>query len=462
MDEQLFIVLTLLFTPLAFLILLAVILASLGKSLGLRRKYADLMLKIFKWGQERIALYNETHRKQYSRSESEEEEEDDEELIRGEKENGHDQQVIRRDISISAMGGLKMPSQRPEYDITNLKKEFHISDIMYFAKCGVEAVIEDDVTQCFTAEELKSWNFLTRTTLGYQFISVRLTILWCLGCFVRYFILLPFRVLVLCTGLSWLILSTAIIGYLPESNLKKRLNKRASLMSHRMLARACSAVLTFHNRENIAKNGICVANHTSPIDVIILSCDSCYAMVGQAHNGFLGIVQRALSRATSHIWFERSEVRDRHLVARRLKEHVDNEDKLPILIFPEGTCINNTSVVMFKKGSFEVGSTIYPVAIKYDPRFGDAFWDSSKMGMLSHVFQILTSWALVADVWYLPPMVKNVNEDAVTFANRVKKEIARRGGLVDLEWDGQLKRMRVKDSWKSKPQEEFSKLLKVE
>jgi hypothetical protein len=29
-----------------------------------------------------------------------------------------------------------------------------------------------------------------------------------------------------------------------------------------------------------------------------------------------------------------------------------------------GTCINNTSVMMFKKGSFEVGGTIYPVAIK--------------------------------------------------------------------------------------------------
>lgn len=33
-------------------------------------------------------------------------------------------------------------------------------------------------------------------------------------------------------------------------------------------------------------------------------------------------------------------------------------------MFPEGTCINNTSVMQFKKGSFEVGSVIYPVAIK--------------------------------------------------------------------------------------------------
>jgi len=48
----------------------------------------------------------------------------------------------------------------------------------------------------------------------------------------------------------------------------------------------------------------------------------------------------------------------------RLREHVSNPINPPILVFPEGTCINNTSVMQFKKGSFEVGSVIYPVAIK--------------------------------------------------------------------------------------------------
>ena len=78
----------------------------------------------------------------------------------------------------------------------------------------------------------------------------------------------------------------------------------------------------------------------------------------------------------------------------RLKEHVDDPTKLPILIFPEGTCINNTSVMQFKKGSFEVGGTIYPVAIKYDPIFGDAFWNSSENGMASYIYLMMTSWAI--------------------------------------------------------------------
>ena len=35
---------------------------------------------------------------------------------------------------------------------------------------------------------------------------------------------------------------------------------------------------------------------------------------------------------------------------------------------------------------------------------------------------------------YLPPMRRRESEEAVAFANRVKAEIARQGGLVDLMW----------------------------
>lgn len=37
---------------------------------------------------------------------------------------------------------------------------------------------------------------------------------------------------------------------------------------------------------------------------------------------------------------------------------------MSVFVSVTGTCINNTSVMMFKKGSFEIGGTIHPVAIK--------------------------------------------------------------------------------------------------
>lgn len=73
---------------------------------------------------------------------------------------------------------------------------------------------------------------------------------------------------------------------------------------------------------------------------------------------------------------------------------------------------------------------------------------------------MMTSWAVVCDIYYLPPMTREENESAIEFANRVKKAIAKAGGLVNLPWDGQVKRMKPKDEWKEKQQEDFTKRLK--
>lgn len=72
----------------------------------------------------------------------------------------------------------------------------------------------------------------------------------------------------------------------------------------------------------------------------------------------------------------------------------------------------------------------------------------------------MTSWAIVCDVWYLPPMYREEGETAIDFANRVKSVIAKQGGLVDLVWDGQLKRMKAKKEWKEIHQKNFAERLK--
>lgn len=331
-----------------------------------------------------------------------------------------------------------------------------------YVKTGVGSIIEDEVTQRFVAEDLKMWNLLTRTSMNFEFINIKLTVIWILGFFVRYCILLPGRMCILLVGFLFLAVGMKFVGILSEGEAKRRLYYQVYTVGFQILGGSLSAVVTYHNPDNKPKGGICVANHTSPIDVLILACDNAYALIGQLHGGVIGSFQRVLSRSSSHIWFERSESKDRDMVINRLKDHVEDPNKLPILIFPEGTCINNTSVMQFKKGSFEVGGTIYPVAIKYDPIFGDAFWNSSQNGMASYIYLMMTSWAIVCDVWYLPPMTRSEDENAVSFANRVKAEIARQGGLVDLMWDGNLKRNEVKSEWKAMQQEAFSHTLKVE
>lgn len=71
--------------------------------------------------------------------------------------------------------------------------EFSLSDAFYFYKKGVESIVDDQVTQRFSSEELASWNLLTRTNQNFRYISLRLTIIWGIGVFVRYCILFPLR-----------------------------------------------------------------------------------------------------------------------------------------------------------------------------------------------------------------------------------------------------------------------------
>ncbi|XP_064465737.1 glycerol-3-phosphate acyltransferase 3-like [Ornithodoros turicata] len=426
-------------------ILLLFVLSVTNTSLGLRKQYIRLLLKLFEYGRIKIERAN---RLRLLREESVDD------LASLESSPGvASTSAITRD-------GVLVGADQPLIDLPT--KEYHLGDITDFIKKGVEAIIDDVVTKRFATEELPSWNLLTRTNKNYTFVSFRLTVIWCIGCLVRYCLLFPMRVALTFVGMAWLICGTAVVGCFPEGRVKRFCYWHVSLITFRILARAVSAIVTYHNRENRAKSGgICVANHTSPIDVAMLASDNCYAMVGQTQGGFIGVIQTALNRAASHIWFERGEIRDRQAVARRLREHVQDPTKLPILIFPEGTCINNTSVMQFKKGSFEVGGTIYPAAIKYDARFGDAFWNSSKQNYILYLAMMMSSWAIVCDVWYLPPMHMRENESSVDFANRVKARIAEQGGLLDLNWDGALKRYNIKQEWREQQQKEFSQRLKI-
>ncbi|KAL6429806.1 hypothetical protein ACFW04_007589 [Cataglyphis niger] len=411
---------SLLLIPFLILLLAIVFLASIGKSLGVRRLYIKLLLALFEYGRQNIENVKKRNGNRDAEENLSTEEEFESPTIMEKNstetstktENGcagnsviarskdfilvpepemhnHKNHVqesnLRNDQQeTTTIDEIKEDSLDHKNSFETLKAGFAPTSCLDYIRAGVEAIIEDEVTSRFEAEELKNWNLLTRTNRYYEFISWKLTFIWMFGFVMRYCFLLPLRIFI------------------------------------------------------------------------------CFVGIGQRHGGFLGILQRALARASPHIWFERSEVKDREAVAKRLKKHVSDPTNPPILIFPEGTCINNTSVMQFKKGSFEVDSVIYPVAIKYDPRFGDAFWNSSRYSMIQYLYMMMSSWAIVCDVWYLPPMYRNEGESAIDFANRVKSVIARQGGLVDLQWDGQLKRMKPKKEWREKQQEEFSKRFKVE
>jgi len=89
------------------------------------------------------------------------------------------------------------------------------------------------------------------------------------------------------------------------------------------------------------------------------------------------------------------QVRDRAIVAKRMKAHVASADSTPLLIFPEGTCVNNEYCVMFKRGAFDLDASVYPIAIKYNKIFVDAFWNSRTQSFTNHLVRIAAMNCLI-------------------------------------------------------------------
>merc|ERR1712228_995183 len=150
-------------------------------------------------------------------------------------------------------------------------------------------------------------------------------------------------------------------------------------------------------------------------------------------------IQTELLKSLDCIWFNRSEQKDRKLAMARIKSHIADATKPRLLIFPEGTCVNNEYCIQFKKGAFSLGAEICPVAIKYNKSFIDAYWISRQRSFPRHVMDIMTSWAMVVEVHYLEPQSKEENESDIEFSDRVKAMIAKAGGLKNVAWNGYLK-----------------------
>lgn len=393
--------------------------ATVGRRLKLRRKYVDLLDRVFEFASAKLP--------------SHEEEEEEEE--------GAD---IKKD------NDLVICPESPRLGSLSQEGSYTFEDSMPYLAAGMRAVVQDCVNKSFSPAELRTWNMLSRTMHKRSLrLSRSLTVFWVVGVVIRYLFLFPMRVLVLILSLGTLAVLCTAVGLLPDSNVKKKLNAKVIMWGFDFVAGSISVVARFHNKENRPTHGVAVANHCSPIDSMVLGTDQCYDMVGQRSKGILGMFMTAIGRSSSHIWFERGEAKERDSALQKLRKHAQNPKLPPILMYPEGACVNNTAVLQFKKGAFEIDSVIYPIAIRFDQRYGNAFWYQDTF--LQYIIEMMTSWAIVYDIWYLPPVYRKEKESAIAFAQRVKSLIAHRGGFVELAWDGFIKsQVQKKDVWEQK------------
>ncbi|PRQ19631.1 putative glycerol-3-phosphate 1-O-acyltransferase [Rosa chinensis] len=66
-------------------------------------------------------------------------------------------------------------------------------------------------------------------------------------------------------------------------------------------------------------------------------------------------------------------------------------------------------------------------------------WFWCRQSFTMHLLQLMTSWAVVCDVWYLESENIKSGETAIEFAERVRDIISVLAGLNKVLWDGYLK-----------------------
>ncbi|KAL9539589.1 hypothetical protein MBANPS3_010174 [Mucor bainieri] len=185
-----------------------------------------------------------------------------------------------------------------------------------------------------------------------------------------------------------------------------------------------------------------VANHTSYLDYILLGAHKFpHAVVMARHTGALGFLQNNGLNYLHSMCFDRANITERKDLSESLKKHVKSPDtwKNPMIIFPEGTCVNNKYAIRFQKGAFELGVKVCPVGIKYGRSFGDPYWDTRR-GFMHYAYYRMTRWMTTVDVVYCEPEVPRRGETAVEYGERIKDRIATSIGLEKVDFNGMAKR----------------------
>ncbi|KAL6776637.1 GPAT2 [Auxenochlorella protothecoides x Auxenochlorella symbiontica] len=317
-------------------------------------------------------------------------------------------------------------SEFPDHAGSNLLSD--VLDISSPLNDAASAIVDDSFLRCFTSAVDEPWNW-----------NFYLLPLWILGVVLRNAIIFPLRLLTLLLGALVFIVAFMVAEALPAKH-RTLAERRVVQFMAQIFVTSWTGVIRYHGPRPVSTaNRVWVANHTSMIDYAVLCAYTPFAAIMQLHPGWVGLFQKRYLNSLGCLYFNRTQAKDRTLVHQRMRDHVADPNSMPLLIFPEGTCVNNEYCVMFRKGAFDLGATVCPIAIKYNKIFVDAFWNSKRQSFTAHLLKIMRSWALVCDVYFLEPQSKQPGESSQEFAERVQAMIAKRARLTVAPWDGYLK-----------------------
>lgn len=178
---------------------------------------------------------------------------------------------------------------------------------------------------------------------------------------------------------------------------------------------------------------LAMAPHSTFFDVLAVAVMDAPSVVAKA-----GVAQvpgwGKLVQMTQPILVDRSDPNSRHNTIKQITdraEGAENPGWQQVLIFPEGTCTNRSSLITFQCGAFYPGVAVQPVVIRYDNEWDTVSWTWEGPGALQVLLTSLTQFYVNLSVEFMPVYQPNQQEvkDPKLFANNVRQVMADRLGV---------------------------------
>uniref|UniRef100_A0A8W7NYS1 EF-hand domain-containing protein n=1 Tax=Anopheles coluzzii TaxID=1518534 RepID=A0A8W7NYS1_ANOCL len=142
-----------------------------------------------------------------------------------------------------------------------------------------------------------------------------------------------------------------------------------------------------------------VSPHSSFLDAVIIYVTGLSSPLVRNADRNLG----KLIDYAQPIYVCREDPHSRQTTIREIIQRANSKEDWPqILIFPEGTCTNRTSLIKFKPGAFYPGVPIQPVLMRYPNKVDTVTWTWEGPNAIQLLWRTLTQFHTFCEIEFLP------------------------------------------------------------
>eukprot|EP00612_Vaucheria_litorea_P000215 CAMPEP_0171453280 /NCGR_PEP_ID=MMETSP0945-20130129/1053_1 /TAXON_ID=109269 /ORGANISM="Vaucheria litorea, Strain CCMP2940" /LENGTH=464 /DNA_ID=CAMNT_0011978119 /DNA_START=518 /DNA_END=1909 /DNA_ORIENTATION=- len=174
-----------------------------------------------------------------------------------------------------------------------------------------------------------------------------------------------------------------------------------------------------------------VSNHICPFEPIFLLYYTKASVLQRSEDSKVPIIGR-VQKALQVLFVDRKSEESRKGIIKLINERSCESNLFPkMLIFPEGTCTNQSAIITFKNGPFHPGKTVQPILVRYMFRWMDPSFPAVSPSLRQLATRIACQVYNSMEIEFLDPYFPSSEEkvNAALYANNVRLLMAKKLGV---------------------------------